>query len=116
MPSRRGKGRLAQVIPWALGDGEWPPTANANQSNGGNAEAEAPRQGERRGSSRHGRGVTRQNTVFVGALHGEITAEGLQMIFSELFGTVVYVGIDSDKNSYVDFCFPRIVRFVCSWR
>jgi len=38
--------------------------------------------------------------VFVGALHGEITAEGLQKILSELFGPVAHVGIDTDKNHY----------------
>jgi cytoplasmic polyadenylation element-binding protein len=38
-----------------------------------------------------------QNTVFVGALHGMLNAEGLAHIFNDLFGGVVYAGIDTDK-------------------
>ncbi|OQR70905.1 hypothetical protein BIW11_11325, partial [Tropilaelaps mercedesae] len=45
-------------------------------------------------------GGTKQNTVFVGGLHGEITAEGLQTILSELFGPIIHVGIDTDRNRY----------------
>lgn len=33
-----------------------------------------------------------QKTVFVGALHGMLTAEGLCNIFNDLFGGVVYAG------------------------
>ena len=39
-------------------------------------------------------------TVFVGALHGMLTAEGLAQILEDLFGGVVYVGIDTDKYKY----------------
>lgn len=39
-------------------------------------------------------------TVFVGALHGMLTAEGLACILEDLFGSVVYVGIDTDKYKY----------------
>ena len=39
-------------------------------------------------------------TVFVGALHGMLTAEGLACILEDLFGNVVYVGIDTDKYKY----------------
>ena len=41
-------------------------------------------------------------TVFVGDLHvqGKTNAEGLMRIFHELFGGVVYVGIDVDKHQY----------------
>ncbi|BES95109.1 oo18 RNA-Hypothetical protein protein [Nesidiocoris tenuis] len=39
-------------------------------------------------------------TVFVGALHGMIHAEGLAYIMSELFGPVVYAGLDTDKHKY----------------
>ncbi|OQR77885.1 hypothetical protein BIW11_06776 [Tropilaelaps mercedesae] len=109
VPARRGKGRLAQVIPWALGDSEWPSASNGDPADG--TKASDYETGEGVGSflspgrtrpnvSRNGRNMFRHNTVFVGALHGEITAEGLQKIFSELFGPVVYVGIDSDKNRY----------------
>ncbi len=39
-------------------------------------------------------------TVFVGALHGMLTAEGLAHILNDLFGNVVYAGIDTDKHKY----------------
>lgn len=41
-----------------------------------------------------------QKTVFVGALHGMLTAEGLCNIFNDLFGGVVYAGVDTDKYKY----------------
>jgi len=41
-----------------------------------------------------------QKTIFVGALHGMINAEGLAHIMHELFGGVVYAGIDTDRNKY----------------
>lgn len=39
-------------------------------------------------------------TLFVGALHGMITAKGLSKVIDELFGDVVSVDIDTDKNRY----------------
>ncbi|GFS09195.1 cytoplasmic polyadenylation element-binding protein [Elysia marginata] len=39
-------------------------------------------------------------TVFVGALHGMITAEALGNIMKDLFGNVIYAGIDTDKHKY----------------
>uniref|UniRef100_A0A1B0DG66 Uncharacterized protein n=1 Tax=Phlebotomus papatasi TaxID=29031 RepID=A0A1B0DG66_PHLPP len=39
-------------------------------------------------------------TVFVGALHGKLTAEGLATIMDELFDGVIYAAIDVDKNKY----------------
>lgn len=39
-------------------------------------------------------------TVFVGALHGMMTAEGLAKVMNDLFGGVAYVGIDTDKHKY----------------
>lgn len=39
-------------------------------------------------------------TVFVGALHGMLNAEGLAHIMNDLFGGVVYAGIDTDKYKY----------------
>lgn len=41
-----------------------------------------------------------QKTVFVGALHGMIHAEALAKIMSDLFGAVVYAGLDTDKYKY----------------
>lgn len=39
-------------------------------------------------------------TVFVGALHGMISAETLAIIMNDLFGNVVTTGIDTDKHKY----------------
>ena len=39
-------------------------------------------------------------TVFVGALHGMMSAEALAYIMNDLFGNVVYAGIDTDKHKY----------------
>ena len=41
-----------------------------------------------------------QKTIFVGALHGMLTAQGLANIFDDLFGGVVYAGVDTDKFKY----------------
>ncbi|CAI4230187.1 unnamed protein product [Auanema sp. JU1783] len=41
-----------------------------------------------------------KKTVFVGALHGMITANVLYSIMEELYGNVVFVGIDTDKYKY----------------
>ena len=39
-------------------------------------------------------------TVFVGALHGMLTAEALAIIMNDLFSGVLYAGIDTDKYKY----------------
>lgn len=39
-------------------------------------------------------------TVFVGALHGMMTAYALAKICQELFGDVEYAAIDTDRNKY----------------
>ncbi|CAD1480751.1 unnamed protein product, partial [Heterotrigona itama] len=39
-------------------------------------------------------------TVFVGALHGMLTATGLAKIMDDLFRGVIYAGIDTDKHKY----------------
>jgi hypothetical protein len=49
-----------------------------------------------------------QNTVFVGALHGMLNAEGLAHIFNDLFGGVVYAGIDTDKVNSCLADFPDV--------
>ncbi|CAG0900844.1 unnamed protein product [Cyprideis torosa] len=41
-----------------------------------------------------------QKTVFVGALHGMLTAEALAIIMDDLFSGVLYAGIDTDKHKY----------------
>lgn len=39
-------------------------------------------------------------TVFVGALHGMMTAYALAKICQELFGDVEFAAIDTDRNRY----------------
>ena len=39
-------------------------------------------------------------TVFVGGLHGLLNADDLSLIMNDLFGGVVYAGIDTDKHKY----------------
>ncbi|VEL11485.1 unnamed protein product [Protopolystoma xenopodis] len=39
-------------------------------------------------------------TVFIGALHGMITAEALCAIMNDLFGNVVFSALDTDKYKY----------------
>lgn len=39
-------------------------------------------------------------TVFVGALHGQLTAKGLAQIMDDIFKGVIYAGIDTDKFKY----------------
>ncbi|KAL4718368.1 hypothetical protein ACJJTC_018733, partial [Scirpophaga incertulas] len=64
----------AEVIPWAVSDANW--------VRGGSARLEPAR------------------TVFVGGLHGMLSAAHLALIMDELFSGVVYAGIDTDKNKY----------------
>lgn len=63
-----------QVIPWVLADSNfvWSPSQRLDPS----------------------------RTVFVGALHGMLNAEALAAILNDLFGGVVYAGIDTDKHKY----------------
>ena len=54
-------------------------------------------------------------TVFVGALHGMMNAEGLAHFMNDLFGNVVYAGIDTDKHKYPIGTF-FIVFIICKSR
>lgn len=72
--SRRMRSKEVQVIPWVLADSNY---------------VRCPSQR-----------LDPQKTVFVGALHGMLNAEGLAHIFNDLFGGVVYAGIDSDRHKY----------------
>jgi cytoplasmic polyadenylation element-binding protein len=72
--SRRMRSKEVQVIPWVLGDSNY---------------VKQPSQR-----------LDPQKTVFVGALHGMLNAEGLAHILNDLFGNVVYAGIDTDKHKY----------------
>lgn len=44
--------------------------------------------------------VNMHHQVFVGGLHGMLTATGLSKVMNDLFGSVVYVEIDIDKYKY----------------
>lgn len=72
--SKRMKAKEVQVIPWILNDSNY--TKSTSQK------------------------LDPANTVFVGALHGMLNAEGLAQIMNDLFDGVVYAGIDTDKYKY----------------
>ena len=72
--SRRMRSKEVQIIPWVLDDSNF--IKNPKQK------------------------LDPQKTVFVGALHGMLNAEILAKIFNDLFGGVVYAGIDTDKHKY----------------
>jgi cytoplasmic polyadenylation element-binding protein len=74
LSSRRMSSKEVQVIPWVLSDSNY----------------------VRQPSQR----LDPTKTVFVGALHGMLNAEGLAHIMNDLFGNVVYAGIDTDKHKY----------------
>lgn len=74
LSSRKMRFKEVQVIPWLLAD-----------SNYIRCQTNRP---------------DMNKTVFVGALHGMLTAEGLAKIMNDLFGGVAFVGIDSDKYKY----------------
>ncbi|KAK6727252.1 hypothetical protein RB195_005142 [Necator americanus] len=66
--------RQVQVIPWVVSDSSY------------NDDPSCP--------------LDPKKTVFVGALHGMLTAHVLFSIMNELYGNVVFVGIDTDKYKY----------------
>eukprot|EP00057_Strongylocentrotus_purpuratus_P023012 XP_011677486.1 PREDICTED: cytoplasmic polyadenylation element-binding protein 1 [Strongylocentrotus purpuratus] len=72
--SRRMRSKEVQVIPWVLSDSNY---------------VRCPSQR-----------LDPDKTVFVGALHGMLNAEGLAHLMNDLFGGVVYAGIDTDKHKY----------------
>lgn len=74
LSSRRMRFKEVQVIPWVLADSNYIRNQSARPD--------------------------MHRTIFVGALHGMLTAEGLAKIMNDLFSGVAYVGIDSDKYKY----------------
>ncbi|XP_023934845.1 cytoplasmic polyadenylation element-binding protein 1-B isoform X2 [Bicyclus anynana] len=74
--SRSQRSKDAEVIPWAVADSDW------------------VLGGER------GVRLQPERTVFVGALHGVLSAAALAQIMNDLFAGVVYAGIDTDKSKY----------------
>ncbi|KAG8145004.1 hypothetical protein E2320_013388 [Naja naja] len=74
MSSRRMRCKEVQVIPWVLADSNFVRSPTQRLDPG--------------------------KTVFVGALHGMMNAEALAGILNDLFGGVIYAGIDTDKHKY----------------
>merc|ERR1719318_673559 len=72
--SRRMRSKEVQIIPWVIADSNYVRCAS-------------PR-------------LDPQKTVFVGALHGMMTAQGLAVVFNDLFAGVIYAGLDTDKHKY----------------
>ncbi|XP_025834320.1 cytoplasmic polyadenylation element-binding protein 1-A [Agrilus planipennis] len=72
--SKRMRSKEVQIIPWILNDSNY--TKSTSQK------------------------LDPSKTVFVGALHGMLNAEGLAKIMNDLFDGVVYAGIDTDKYKY----------------
>lgn len=72
--SKRMRNKEVQVIPWVIADSTYVRCPATRLDSG--------------------------KTVFVGALHGMLSAEALANIFQDLFKGVVYAGIDTDKYKY----------------
>ncbi|XP_043270059.1 cytoplasmic polyadenylation element-binding protein 1-A isoform X2 [Venturia canescens] len=91
---KRSKPKDAQVIPWHISDSNYSKSSSQK--------------------------LDPEKTVFVGALHGMLTAEGLAKIMNELFEEVIYAGIDTDKYKYpigsarVTFSSKRSYKRACA--
>lgn len=72
--TRRVRNKEVQIIPWILADNNFATCTLKD--------------------------LDPKKTVFVGNLHGTMTARDLAHIMNELFGSVVYAGIDIDKLKY----------------
>ncbi|CAF1016162.1 unnamed protein product [Adineta ricciae] len=77
-----------QIIPWFVEDSQWVADGDYSVNGYGNWE-------QRLNSTE-----CINRTVFVGALHGMMTAFALARICHELFGDVEYAAIDTDRNKY----------------
>lgn len=72
--SKRMKAKEVQIIPWILENSNYVKSSSQK--------------------------LDPHKTVFVGALHGMLTASGLAKIMDDLFRGVIYAGIDTDKHKY----------------
>jgi len=77
------KRKSIQLIPWFTEDAQW---MSANRHDAAMCELL--------------KDDPYKTTVFVGALHGMMTAYALARIFSKLFGEVDFAAIDTDRNKY----------------
>ncbi|VDP26087.1 unnamed protein product [Schistosoma margrebowiei] len=80
-----------QIIPWDKQDSFYPFICNRNSENINFQSEEGRKEIETR---------TKVYSIFVGALHGMITARALFTIFNDLFGNVSYAALDTDKYHY----------------
>ncbi len=77
--NRRGKAKEVEVIPWNQEDTSYVPQNKA---------AMLPAK------------IDSRTTIFVGALHGMLNAQGLAKVMNEVFGEVIHAGLDTDKYKY----------------
>uniref|UniRef100_A0A3Q0KHE9 Putative cytoplasmic polyadenylation element binding protein (Cpeb) n=1 Tax=Schistosoma mansoni TaxID=6183 RepID=A0A3Q0KHE9_SCHMA len=80
-----------QIIPWDKQDSFYPILPNRNSGNINFHSEEGRVETETR---------TKVYSIFVGALHGMITARALFTIFNDLFSNVSYAALDIDKYHY----------------
>jgi len=76
---QRGKAKEVEVIPWNQEDTSYVPT---------NKPQPLPAK------------IDTKSTIFVGALHGMLNAQGLSKVMSEVFGEVIHASLDTDKYKY----------------
>lgn len=79
MVNKRGKAKEVEVIPWNQEDTSYVPQ---------NKTSMLPAK------------IDAKTTVFVGALHGMLNAQGLAKVMNEVFGEVIHAGLDTDKYKY----------------
>jgi cytoplasmic polyadenylation element-binding protein len=79
MHSATGKTKEVEVIPWNQEDTSYVPQNKLNS---------LPTK------------IDSKLTIFVGALHGMLSAHGLARIMNDVFGEVIHAGLDTDKYKY----------------
>lgn len=72
--NKRGKAKEVEVIPWNQDDTSYVPEKNPSLL--------PPK-------------IDSKSTIFVGALHGMLNAQGLAKVMSEVFGDVIHAGLDT---------------------
>ena len=77
--NKRGKAKEVEVIPWNQEDTSYVPQ---------NKTSMLPAK------------IDAKSTIFVGALHGMLNAQGLAKVMNEIFGEVIHAGLDTDKYKY----------------
>jgi len=77
--NKRGKAKEVEVIPWNQEDTSYVPQSKTSI---------LPSK------------IDAKSTIFVGALHGMLNAQGLAKVMDEIFGDVIHAGLDTDKYKY----------------